>query len=86
MKKITILSMTASIFSFTYLQAAEGHSNDLPEFLHFLEWFVILKFLSLVAFFVYKFWLVGLQWRYGERDFQKWRLVSWHYLDIFKQG
>jgi delta1-piperideine-2-carboxylate reductase len=37
MKKITILSITASIFSFTYLQAAEGHSHDLPEFLHFLE-------------------------------------------------
>ena len=34
MKKITILSITASIFSFTYLQAAEGHSHDLPEFLH----------------------------------------------------
>ena len=37
MKKITILSITASVFSFTYLQAAEGHSHDLPEFLHFLE-------------------------------------------------
>ena len=35
MKKITFL--TASIFSFTYLQAAEGHSHDLPEFLHFIE-------------------------------------------------
>jgi len=37
MKKITILSITAAIFSFTYFQASEGHSYDLPEFLHFLE-------------------------------------------------
>ena len=36
MKKITFL-MIMSIFSFTYVHAAEGHSHELPEFLHFIE-------------------------------------------------
>ena len=37
MKKITFLTVIMSIFSVTYVHAAEGHSHELPEFLHFLE-------------------------------------------------
>jgi len=37
MKKISFLTVIISIFSFTYIHAAEGHSHELPEFLHFLE-------------------------------------------------
>ena len=37
MKKITFLTVIMSIFSVTYFHAAEGHSHELPEFLHFLE-------------------------------------------------
>ena len=37
MKKITFLTVIMSIFSVTYVHAAEGHSHELPEFLHFME-------------------------------------------------
>mgnify|MGYP000947375008 CR=1 FL=1 len=37
MKKISFLSLIIYIFSFTFVRAAEGHSHDLPEFLHFME-------------------------------------------------
>ena len=37
MKKISLLSLIIYIFSFTFVRAAEGHSHDLPEFLHFME-------------------------------------------------
>ena len=37
MKKISFLTVIISIFSFTCVHAAEGHSHELPEFLHFLE-------------------------------------------------
>ena len=37
MKKITFLTLMMSIFSVTYVYAAEGHSHELPEFLHFME-------------------------------------------------
>ncbi len=37
MKKISFLTVIMSIFSVTYLQAAEGHSHELPGFLHFME-------------------------------------------------
>ena len=37
MKKITFLSLIIYIFSFTFVRAAEGHSHELPEFLHFME-------------------------------------------------
>ena len=37
MKKISFLSLIIYIFSFTFVRAAEGHSHELPEFLHFME-------------------------------------------------
>ena len=37
MKKISFLIVIMSIFGVTYVYAAEGHSHELPEFLHFLE-------------------------------------------------
>jgi len=37
MKKMTFLTLIMSIFSVTYVHAAEGHSHELPEFLHFME-------------------------------------------------
>ncbi len=37
MKKIGFLSSAIYIFSLTIAQAAEGHSHELPEFLHFME-------------------------------------------------
>ena len=37
MKKISFLTVIMSIFSVTYLHAAEGHSHELPGFLHFME-------------------------------------------------
>jgi len=37
MKKISFLTVIISIFSVTYVHAAEVHSHDLPEFLHFME-------------------------------------------------
>ena len=37
MKKISFLTVIISIFSVTYVHAAEGHSHELPEFLHFME-------------------------------------------------
>ena len=37
MKKISFLSLIIYIFSFTFARAVEGHSHDLPEFLHFME-------------------------------------------------
>ena len=37
MKKISFLSVIIYIFSFTFLNAAEGHSHKIPGFLHFME-------------------------------------------------
>ena len=37
MKKISFLTVIMSIFSVTYVYAAEGHSHELPGFLHFME-------------------------------------------------
>ena len=37
MKKISFLTLIISIFSVTYVNAAEGHSHEIPEFLHFME-------------------------------------------------
>ena len=37
MKKLSFLSLIVYIFSFTFVRAAEGHSHELPEFLHFME-------------------------------------------------
>ena len=37
MKKISLLSVIIYIFSFTFLNAAEGHSHEIPGFLHFME-------------------------------------------------
>jgi len=37
MKKISFLSLIIYIFSFTLARAAEVHSHELPEFLHFME-------------------------------------------------
>ena len=37
MKKITFLTVIMSIFSVTYVHAAEGHSHELPGCLHFME-------------------------------------------------
>ena len=37
MKKITFLTVIMSIFSVAYVNAAEGHSHELPGFLHFME-------------------------------------------------
>ena len=37
MKKISFLTLTMCIFGFTFVRAAEGHSHELPEFLHFME-------------------------------------------------
>ena len=37
MKKIIFLTVIMSIFGVTYVYAAEGHSHELPEFLHFME-------------------------------------------------
>ena len=37
MKKISFLILIISIFSVTYVNAAEGHSHEIPEFLHFME-------------------------------------------------
>ena len=37
MKKISLLSLIIYIFSFTFVRAAEGHSHELPEFLHCRE-------------------------------------------------
>jgi len=37
MKKTSLLSVIIYIFSFTFLNAAEGHSHKIPGFLHFME-------------------------------------------------
>ena len=37
MKKISLLSLIIYIFSFTFVRAVEGHSHELPGFLHFME-------------------------------------------------
>jgi len=37
MKKISLLTVTTYIFSFAFVQAAEGHGHELPGFLHFME-------------------------------------------------
>ena len=37
MKKISFLTLAMCIFGFTFVRAAEGHSHELPEFLHFME-------------------------------------------------
>ena len=37
MKKTSLLSVIIYIFSYTFLNAAEGHSHEIPEFLHFME-------------------------------------------------
>ena len=37
MKKISFLTVIMSIFGVTYVYAAEGHSHELPGFLHFME-------------------------------------------------
>ena len=37
MKKTSLLSVIIYIFSFTFLNAAEGHSHEIPGFLHFME-------------------------------------------------
>jgi len=37
MKKITFLTVIIYIFSFAFVRAAEGHSHELPGFLHFME-------------------------------------------------
>ena len=37
MKKISLLTVIIYIFSFAFVQAAEGHSHELPGFLHFIE-------------------------------------------------
>ena len=37
MKKISLLTLIISVFSFSYIHAAEGHSHELPGFLHFME-------------------------------------------------
>ncbi len=37
MKKISLLTLIISVFSFSYIYAAEGHSHELPGFLHFME-------------------------------------------------
>ena len=37
MKKISFLTVILSIYSITFVHAAEGHSHELPEFLHFME-------------------------------------------------
>ena len=34
MKKISFLTLGMCIFGFTFVRAAEGHSHELPEFLH----------------------------------------------------
>ena len=36
-KKISFLTFTIYILSLTFVRAAEGHSHELPEFLHFME-------------------------------------------------
>ena len=37
MKKISFLTLSFYILSLTFVRAAEGHSHDIPEFLHFIE-------------------------------------------------
>ena len=37
MKKINLLALIIYIFSFGIVFAAEGHSHELPGFLHFIE-------------------------------------------------
>ena len=37
MKKISLLAIIIYIFSLGFVMAAEGHSHELPEFLHFME-------------------------------------------------
>ena len=37
MKKTSLLSVIIYIFSYTFLNAAEGHSHKIPGFLHFME-------------------------------------------------
>jgi hypothetical protein len=37
MKKISLLTVIMYIFSFTFLHTAEGHSHEIPGFLHFME-------------------------------------------------
>ena len=37
MKKISLLAIIIYIFSLGIVMAAEGHSHELPEFLHFME-------------------------------------------------
>ena len=37
MKKISLSTLIISVFSFTCVHAAEGHSHELPGFLHFME-------------------------------------------------
>ena len=37
MKKISLLTIIIYIFSLGFIMAAEGHSHELPGFLHFME-------------------------------------------------
>ena len=37
MKKISFLTLSLYILSLTFVRAAEGHSHEVPEFLHFIE-------------------------------------------------
>ena len=37
MKKISLLAIVIYTFSLGFVMAAEGHSHELPEFLHFME-------------------------------------------------
>ena len=37
MKKISLLTIIIYILSFALVRAAEGHSHEVPEFLHFME-------------------------------------------------
>ena len=37
MKKISLVALTIYIFGISFVYAAEGHSHELPGFLHFME-------------------------------------------------
>ena len=37
MKRISLFTVIIYIFSFAFVRAAEGHSHDVPKFLHFME-------------------------------------------------
>ena len=62
MKKISLLAIIIYIFSLGIVMAAEGHSHELPEFLHFMEEFIEEHSILRGATFGFIHTLIPLNW------------------------